>query len=760
LILAKKEFYNRKTIALIIDALSGMGSYQEYIWHGVFKAAKATDKNLLIFPGGSIGMRPDNRYEHNRNIVYEIVRKANIDGIIFAGGSIGNYISHERFEQFVHRYDPIPRVSISGGLKGIPNIMIDNEKGFSELIEHLIVEHKYKKIAYIGGPEESDDAIKRLKAYKRVLAKHNMPFDEKLFYLGTFNEFSGHEAVRTWLDRRKVQFRAVVGANDNMALGALKELQLRGIMVPQQIAVAGFDDVVEAGVITPGLTTVRQPVQLQVEKAVEILNQMIDGKYVEQEMIYIDTEMIIRKSCGCTGVKQEQNEAIKIKENVSSRDWIETVAQIVTPYCVDESDPLLIKMLNVTLLDELQGKRQNVFLREWEEFVHNHLNKKKDMIIINKCLDTFRETSKYSGKSDETVAEILIYKAHNRFLEIVGRLEAKKRAQAESLSHTMGIIGMTLSVSFDLEELTDIITSVMPTLNIKNFIFGLYKEPLHPLEAVNVICRYRNGKRVKLPEEGLTLPAEQIVNIEFLNERDQVNYVIYPLFFKDKQLGLFLIELSPEYGFVYETMFSQICTSIEGALLVKRNTQVLKGIEQRSHEIENLTLPMLESIKEISEIATDKMEIVRELADQTQTSWNKISETSRNIENIASHMNKLLDIIKIIEDVVDKVNLLALNTSIEAAHMGQYGVGFSVIAKEIKKLSETTRKHSNEIAQTLKDIIKYTEDTSRYGQESIATFQSQKQGVQEILVSFEAISQKMLQLGDSSNTILNMMTKK
>jgi DNA-binding LacI/PurR family transcriptional regulator len=760
LILAQKDGHKRKTIALMIDALSGMGSYQEYIWHGVVKAAKATDRNLLIFPGGSLETRQDNKYEHNRNIVYKIVQEDKIDGIIIAGGAIGNYISHERFEQFVKAYDPIPRVSISGGLKGIPNIMIDNEKGFSELIEHLIVDHKYSKIAYIGGPEESDDAVKRLKAYKHVLSEHNIPFDEKFFFLGTFNEPSGHEGIIELLDRRKARFQAVVGANDNMALGALKELQLRGIMVPQQVAVVGFDDVVEAGVITPGLTTVRQPVQLQVEKAVEILNQMIDGKHIDQEMIYIDTEMIIRKSCGCTGVKQEKNEAIEIKGSTSSQDWLDSVAEIVTPYCPDESDPMMIKMLNVTLLDELQGKRQNVFLREWEEFVNNHLNKHKDVMIINKCLDTFRETTKYSGKADDAMAEILTYKAHNRFLEIVSRMEAKKRTQAEGLSHKISIIGMTLSVSFDLEELTDIIASVMPTLNIKNFIVGLYKNQLDPMGEVDIICRYRNGERVRLPEEESTLTVKQIVNIEFLNEQGQVNYVIYPLYFKDEQLGLFLIELSPEYGFVYETIYSQICTSIEGALLVKRNTQVLKGIEQRSHEIENLTLPMLESIKDISEIAADKMQIVKGLADQTQTSWDKISETSRNIENISSHMNKLLDVIKIIEDVVDKVNLLALNTSIEAAHMGQYGVGFSVIAKEIKKLSETTRVHSNQIAQTLKDIIKYTEDTSRYGQESMVTFQNQKQGVNDILSSFETISLKMQQLGDSSTTILNMMTKK
>jgi methyl-accepting chemotaxis protein len=92
--------------------------------------------------------------------------------------------------------------------------------------------------------------------------------------------------------------------------------------------------------------------------------------------------------------------------------------------------------------------------------------------------------------------------------------------------------------------------------------------------------------------------------------------------------------------------------------------------------------------------------------------------------------------------------------------VGQYGVGFAVIAKEIKKLSETTRKHSNEISGTMKEIVKYAQDTSHYGQQSIETFQSQQQGVHDILSSFETISDKMRELGQSSSTILNMIQKK
>jgi DNA-binding LacI/PurR family transcriptional regulator len=759
--MAAKKAKGNKTIALVIDALSGMGSYQEDILHGVSKAVEDVGANFLIFPGGSIGVRPTNRYEYNRNIVYELINTKTIDGIVLAGGTIGNYISHDQFLKFIRKYEALPMVSISGGLGGVPSVMIDNEGGFEKIFEHLINEHMYKKIAFISGPEANEDAQKRYAVYKRALTKYNLPFDEKLVFIGNFLEPSGHEAIGAWLDERNITFEVVVAANDNMAIGALKELELRGYRIPADIAVVGFDDVVEASIVTPPLTTVRQPVHLQAEKAVEILLQMIDGKYPEQEVFHIDTELIIRKSCGCmTAVKKENKEERETAVTTSREDWLESVSKLITQYCLDGSENLVIKRLFLNFLDELQGKQQNVFLQEWEEFLTNHLSQTEDLIIVNKCLSTFHEAALYLARGKEITAENLIYQAHNVMMQLVQRMEIKKRARAEGLSQQVSEIGMILGVSFDIKELSEGIAKVMPTLKINNFIFGMYKNPLKPLEAVSIICRYRDGEKVDLPDDGLEIPAHDIISMDFLKNKGPLNYVIYPLYFKEEQLGLFLMELAPEYGFVYETIYNQICTSIEGALLVERNIQVRTVIEKHSREIENLTLPMMEAIKDISEIAVNRMKLVNELTDQTKQSWEKLNETNRNIEKIASNINKLLDIIKIIEDIADKVNLLALNTSIEAAHVGQYGVGFSVIAKEIKKLSETTRTHSNEISYTLKEIVKYAQETARYGRESIDTFQHQQQGVKDIQTSFETISEKMRELGQSSTTILNMIKKK
>ena len=104
--------------------------------------------------------------------------------------------------------------------------------------------------------------------------------------------------MRVLLDERGVQFDGLVAANDNMALAALAELQLRGLKVPSDVAVCGFDDVIEASTSTPPLTTMRQPFQRMGQLALEALVANHNGKSVPPKL-FMPTTLQLRRSCGC-----------------------------------------------------------------------------------------------------------------------------------------------------------------------------------------------------------------------------------------------------------------------------------------------------------------------------------------------------------------------------------------------------------------------------------------------------------------------------
>src|SRR5262249_43510638 len=142
--------------------------------------------------------------------------------------------------------------------------------------------HHKRRIAFIRGPTFSPEAETRFTAYQATLESHGIPFDPALTVEGDFSHFMGLHAMRTLLERR-LPIDAVVCANDGMAFGAMQALKGRGLRVPDDLAVVGFDDMEAGQFAQPTLTTVRQPTRKQARAAVEILLAKLAGKDVPLE---------------------------------------------------------------------------------------------------------------------------------------------------------------------------------------------------------------------------------------------------------------------------------------------------------------------------------------------------------------------------------------------------------------------------------------------------------------------------------------------
>ena len=99
----------------------------------------------------------------------------------------------------------------------LPGVVVDNEKGMQDIVTHFVEAHGYRRIAFICGPEGNEEAALRYRAYASVLAEHDAPLDPDLVAPGAFVYDSGIDAIRLLLDERKVEFDAVVAANDWLA---------------------------------------------------------------------------------------------------------------------------------------------------------------------------------------------------------------------------------------------------------------------------------------------------------------------------------------------------------------------------------------------------------------------------------------------------------------------------------------------------------------------------------------------------------------
>jgi len=223
---------------------------------------------------------------------------------------MSSHVPTHEVQAFCDRYRSLPMTSVGLSLPGIPSVLIDNAMGLHDVFAHLIQGHDFRRILFACGPEGNAEARQRYQTYVETLQEHGIDVDPNLVLPnGRFERPWGRDAMQAILDERQlrpgVDFDAVVCANDAAALGAIDHLQDRGFHIPNDVAVAGYDDVEDAVCITPPLTTVRQPLYKQGRRAAEMLFALLDGERVPEQAV-LPTQMVVRRSCGCMSQAAQQ----------------------------------------------------------------------------------------------------------------------------------------------------------------------------------------------------------------------------------------------------------------------------------------------------------------------------------------------------------------------------------------------------------------------------------------------------------------------
>ena len=193
----------------------------------------------------------------------------------------------------------IPVVIIAGSRDetGIDVVLGDSDGGMAALAEHLTQHHRYSRLCLVTGPRNAPDAIERQAAFERtVLAAPGCALEQVIE--GDFSEGSGVAAARTLLGRDRLP-QVVACANDQMAIGVLREFQRAGVRVPADVALTGYDDIYPSQIVDPPLTTVSQPLRELGTRAARRLLARIDDHDLPPRAEVLPTAPVIRASCGC-----------------------------------------------------------------------------------------------------------------------------------------------------------------------------------------------------------------------------------------------------------------------------------------------------------------------------------------------------------------------------------------------------------------------------------------------------------------------------
>lgn len=288
--------YHSKRIGIFISHI--FGSFQNQLCQGIIDTAQEYGYSTDIFTsmdGESIGY-----YASGEDSILRIPHFEQISGIIFASDT---YLSKELKDSILHTLQekytcPVVEVNQQNGT--YPAIFLDNNTPALELTEHLIKKHGRTHICYLGNRTENRFSRQRQEVFCHAMEQHQLPLYSHSIYECDYKTEEVQAAVDFFFSGESKP-DAIICYNDRMALILMEVLLERGIRIPEDMAVTGFDNLEEGAHITPALTTVTFPIYEMGCTAAKQLLAAMEQKSVSPVTTVVSSA-VFKASCGCSKV--------------------------------------------------------------------------------------------------------------------------------------------------------------------------------------------------------------------------------------------------------------------------------------------------------------------------------------------------------------------------------------------------------------------------------------------------------------------------
>ncbi len=304
------------TIGVMINHMGGAKlPYERSFARSVADVARDHDSRVIFYTGGFYNT--PTQFEGRHNFIFDLISSDKPDGLIALSSLLGEFCPKEDLYSLLNSFSPIPIVSVGIDVPGIPSVLINNYEAMRSVMEHIFAEHDPQQVVYIGGPPNGYEAQERKRAFLDVMKENSRKTNPSLIFQGRYIRASGCKVALELLANR-MPFDTVVCASDETALGFMSCAAENGLIVPRDYRITGFDDLDQATLYDPPLTTVRQDIYSAGAQATSILHDMIAGRKPVMTT-RIPTPLVVRDSCGCTGgAIPDLNEIKSLKETILS----------------------------------------------------------------------------------------------------------------------------------------------------------------------------------------------------------------------------------------------------------------------------------------------------------------------------------------------------------------------------------------------------------------------------------------------------------
>ncbi len=500
-----------------------------------------------------------------RNQIFDFVDREKIQGLIIAG-SVGSKVTQERLKAFHLSYSPLPTISINTPIDGITSIVVDNYGGVFKAVNHLIIEHNLKHLAFIKGQLEVPEANDRFQAFSDALELNKIPMERKLVFQGDFNAQSGIDAVS----------------------------------------------------MVPSLTTVRQPVQSLGETAVDTIVKIINGEAVP-EIISNLTSLIVRQSCGCN--------AASIKKYTQTDIQLAGIKSITLENSLDVMISQIVKQaFSFLRMDKIFARHLSGLIQDLDEDIR--LSREPSRFLINLEKTLYSQSSQFYQITDWYTALSVIKDYFTRIFNdgkaitflfdiihyadiMIGEFNKiklninKNRIMYETSS--LLTVGFNLISDFNLSHMMNVLKDELSLLEISQCFVVLFKH-MKDGEGKNK-KKLPKYSRLMMAYDNNRLFAVEESKAQFLTGRllpepikpYQYNIVIDSLCLYDEFFGYIIFNSEPKKSFLYDTLRSNLSIALMGTFLLRNRMLAEEKLKYTLSELEK-TNSILENISRRDEL--------------------------------------------------------------------------------------------------------------------------------------------------------------
>lgn len=607
------------TIGIILGDIQS--DYSNELLRGFYTCAKEEDINIIFLMGPQapqyctdiLSVNDNNHYHYQFDTIYDYAHLTKPDALIIACGSLSMSNPSLYINDLLNQYKNIPYLVMEDSFLDpkIPYFTASNYDGMKSVMEHLIVVHKYQKIAFISGPMNNSDAKERLLAYSDSMKAHHLPISQSMIAYGNFSE-NIDDIVESIL-LKNPGLEAIAFANDNMAKSGYRVCTRHNLIIGQDIAITGFDDVEFAQTLTPPLTSVSHSSFLFSYAAIKNAIAMCRHQQVTSEKI----PCIFKKRCSCGCTHEPDSLSIRIAPNDLEEflaNSIDTIAKELLEAIPYKNHQLFLYHL---IKDFFSYIYQNAFIYKFLDTHNNYLSTILQKLLDYKHISHTLMIQKFSNilevlranapdpRTQEIIADVISSVHQYIHAKEVTRLENEvisSQRQAWFIpTFTRDLINGELGMRHTMNSLIE----RLKMLNITSAYFYLYEHPIvydsHIFYANEVslfLTAYYNQKEQHYyrRDERPMIDTNNGFSSFLPNEKGQC-LCSFVLFSGLEQYGILVCEASQE-----DLAFIQICSLQIGSLLrfISLN-QKEKHIQKKLNESFHLIQEKNDILRFISE---------------------------------------------------------------------------------------------------------------------------------------------------------------